>query len=145
MLSPDSEFFNYLGSRRPSGGSRSGFRVMGMILLAFGLVLVVEGLAYALAPSLIERMLRGVAQLCRNRLGRLMGMLCAVSGLGSACGRRLPVGILTQVDLNLPVISATIPSCPCGHKLITLDVPGRLPSGSHGQNNVDEETPSAGE
>ncbi len=52
---------------------------MGLILLAFGLVLIVEGLAYALAPSLIERMLealRSVPEPAR----RLMGLLCVVSG-----------------------------------------------------------------
>jgi uncharacterized protein YjeT (DUF2065 family) len=32
-------------------------------ILAIGLVLVIEGLAYALAPSLIERMLETMRQL----------------------------------------------------------------------------------
>ncbi|MGV6805949.1 MAG: DUF2065 domain-containing protein [Ruegeria sp.] len=53
---------------------------MGMILLAFGLVLVVEGLAYALAPSLIERMLEAL-RLMPESGRRLVGLLCVVSGL----------------------------------------------------------------
>ncbi|UAB90784.1 DUF2065 domain-containing protein [Ruegeria sp. SCSIO 43209] len=53
---------------------------MGMILLAFGLVLIVEGLAYALAPSLIERMLEALRAL-PEQARRLVGLLCVVSGL----------------------------------------------------------------
>ncbi len=53
---------------------------MGMILLAFGLVLIVEGLAYALAPSLIERMLEALRAL-PEQARRLVGLLCLVSGL----------------------------------------------------------------
>ncbi len=52
---------------------------MGMILLAFGLVLIVEGLAYALAPSLIERMLEALRSL-PEQARRLAGLLCVVSG-----------------------------------------------------------------
>ena len=53
---------------------------MGMILLAFGLVLIVEGLAYALAPSLIERMLVALSSLS-DQAQRLMGLLCVVGGV----------------------------------------------------------------
>ncbi|MEW2917214.1 DUF2065 domain-containing protein [Ruegeria sp. ANG10] len=53
---------------------------MGLILLAFGLVLIVEGLAYALAPSLIERMLEALRSL-PEQARRLAGLLCIVSGL----------------------------------------------------------------
>ena len=53
---------------------------MGMILLAFGLVLIVEGLAYALAPSLVERMLEALRSL-PEAARRLVGLLCVVSGL----------------------------------------------------------------
>ncbi|WP_170393545.1 DUF2065 domain-containing protein [Ruegeria arenilitoris] len=53
---------------------------MGLILLAFGLVLIVEGLAYALAPSLIERMLEALRSLPEQAC-RLAGLLCVVSGL----------------------------------------------------------------
>ncbi|TMM50821.1 DUF2065 domain-containing protein [Sulfitobacter sabulilitoris] len=49
-------------------------------LLALGLVLIVEGLAYALAPSLIERMLEALRQLPEPAL-RQIGLLAAVSGL----------------------------------------------------------------
>ncbi|EEE37343.1 hypothetical protein RKLH11_1179 [Rhodobacteraceae bacterium KLH11] len=51
-----------------------------MILLAFGLVLIVEGLAYALAPSLIERMLEALRAM-PEPARRLVGLLCMVSGL----------------------------------------------------------------
>ncbi|TMV09543.1 DUF2065 domain-containing protein [Ruegeria sediminis] len=53
---------------------------MGMILLAFGLVLIVEGLAYALAPSLVERMLEALRALPESAR-RNVGLLCVVSGL----------------------------------------------------------------
>ncbi|KUJ79898.1 MULTISPECIES: DUF2065 domain-containing protein [Ruegeria] len=53
---------------------------MGMVLLALGLVLIVEGLAYALAPSLIERMLEALRSL-PEQARRLAGLLCVVSGL----------------------------------------------------------------
>ncbi len=53
---------------------------MGTILLAFGLVLIVEGLAYALAPSLIERMLEALRAL-PEQARRLVGLLCVISGL----------------------------------------------------------------
>ena len=53
---------------------------MGMILLAFGLVLIVEGLAYALAPSLIERMLEALRDM-PDQARRLVGLLCVISGL----------------------------------------------------------------
>jgi len=52
---------------------------MGMILLAFGLVLIVEGLAYALAPSLVERMLEALRSIPKPAR-RLVGLLCVVSG-----------------------------------------------------------------
>ncbi|CUH46246.1 DUF2065 domain-containing protein [Ruegeria atlantica] len=52
---------------------------MGLILLAFGLVLIVEGLAYALAPLLIERMLETLRSL-PEQARRLAGLLSVVSG-----------------------------------------------------------------
>lgn len=52
---------------------------MGLILLAFGLVLIVEGLAYALAPSLIERMLEALRSM-PEQARRLVGLLSVVSG-----------------------------------------------------------------
>lgn len=48
--------------------------------LALGLVLIVEGLAYALAPSLLERMLQLLADTPEQAL-RLMGALSIVAGL----------------------------------------------------------------
>lgn len=52
---------------------------MGLIFLAFGLVFIVEGLAYALAPSLIERMLEALKSL-PLQARRLAGLLCVVTG-----------------------------------------------------------------
>ncbi|MBO9450040.1 DUF2065 domain-containing protein [Tropicibacter sp. R16_0] len=53
---------------------------MATILLALGLVLIVEGLAYALAPSLIERMLEALRQI-PEVARRQVGLLALVSGL----------------------------------------------------------------
>ena len=53
---------------------------MAWALLALGLVLIVEGLAYALAPSLVERMLEVLRTLPEGTL-RLIGALAIVSGL----------------------------------------------------------------
>ena len=54
--------------------------MMATILLALGLVLIVEGLAYALAPSLIERMLEALRQI-PEAARRQVGLLALVSGL----------------------------------------------------------------
>ncbi|WP_050931627.1 DUF2065 domain-containing protein [Aestuariivita boseongensis] len=48
--------------------------------LALGLVLIVEGLAYALAPQLLERMLEILRTLPETAL-RQMGALAVVMGL----------------------------------------------------------------
>ena len=53
---------------------------MAWLLLAIGLVMIVEGLAYVLAPSLVERMLEALRTLPEGTL-RLMGALAIVSGL----------------------------------------------------------------
>lgn len=53
---------------------------MGIALLALGLVLIVEGLVYALAPSLVEDMLAALRQLSlENR--RLVGFAALVGGV----------------------------------------------------------------
>jgi uncharacterized protein len=47
---------------------------MGTIFLALGLVLIVEGLVYGLAPSLVERMLealRAIPEPARRQVGLL--------------------------------------------------------------------------
>ncbi|GAW35908.1 hypothetical protein RA2_02976 [Roseovarius sp. A-2] len=49
-------------------------------LLALGLVLIVEGLVYALAPSLIDQMLVALATL-PPEARRLLGFLALVIGL----------------------------------------------------------------
>ena len=52
---------------------------MSLILLAFGLVLLIEGLAYALAPSLIERMLEVLRSMPQPAI-RQVGLLIALTG-----------------------------------------------------------------
>ena len=54
--------------------------MIGVAALALGLVLMVEGLAYALAPSLIERMLVVLRQLPIDQR-RLMGLAAMALGL----------------------------------------------------------------
>jgi uncharacterized protein YjeT (DUF2065 family) len=49
-------------------------------ILAIGLVLVIEGLAYALAPSLIERMLETMRQLSIEDR-RMMGLAAMAVGV----------------------------------------------------------------
>lgn len=53
---------------------------MGFIFLALGLVLIVEGLAWVLAPSLIERLLETVRQF-PDSVRRQIGALAVVGGL----------------------------------------------------------------
>jgi len=50
------------------------------LLLALGLVMIIEGLAYALAPSLIEKMLEALRALPEQAV-RQLGLLIAVSGV----------------------------------------------------------------
>lgn len=52
---------------------------MSTLLLALGLVMIVEGLAYALAPSLVERMLEMLRSLPESAV-RQVGWLVVVSG-----------------------------------------------------------------
>ena len=49
-------------------------------LWALGLVLVIEGLAYALAPSLIERMLEALQAMPLEQR-RIIGLLVLVTGV----------------------------------------------------------------
>ncbi|MBM1813741.1 DUF2065 family protein [Pseudosulfitobacter pseudonitzschiae] len=53
---------------------------MAWVLMALGLVMIVEGLAYALAPSLIERLLELLRSLPEG-MRRQVGLLALVSGL----------------------------------------------------------------
>ena len=53
---------------------------MAMVILALGLVLIVEGLAWVLAPSLIERLLEALRALPLP-VRRQIGALALVSGL----------------------------------------------------------------
>jgi uncharacterized protein YjeT (DUF2065 family) len=54
---------------------------MSWVLLALGLVLVVEGLALALAPSRMEDALRLIASLGRERR-RMLGLVALALGVG---------------------------------------------------------------
>ena len=53
---------------------------MGTVLLAFGLVLIVEGLVWVLAPSLVERLLEALRDL-PEPARRQVGALALVTGL----------------------------------------------------------------
>ena len=53
---------------------------MSLLLLAFGLVMILEGLAYALAPSLLERMLEVLRSLPESAV-RQTGALVVVAGI----------------------------------------------------------------
>ena len=50
------------------------------LLLALGLVLIVEGLVYALAPSLLERMLLALTTLSEEQR-RMMGLIALALGV----------------------------------------------------------------
>ncbi len=54
--------------------------MMSYVFLALGLVLIVEGLAYALAPSLVERMLESLRAL-PPEARRNIGLLSVVVGV----------------------------------------------------------------
>ena len=54
---------------------------MSLLLLALGLVMIIEGLAYALAPSLIERMLETLRTLPEAAI-RQIGWLVVVGNGG---------------------------------------------------------------
>lgn len=54
--------------------------MIGVALLALGLVLIVEGLVYALAPSLVEDLLEALRQM-PPEARRLMGLLALVIGV----------------------------------------------------------------
>ena len=53
---------------------------MSIFLLAFGLVMILEGLVYALAPSLLERMLEILSEMPQSAV-RQIGALVVVAGL----------------------------------------------------------------
>jgi hypothetical protein len=53
---------------------------MATILLAFGLVLIVEGLVWVLAPSLVERLLAALRGLSEGER-RQFGALALITGL----------------------------------------------------------------
>ncbi len=53
---------------------------MSLLILALGLVMVLEGLVYALAPSLLERMLELLRTIPQDAV-RQIGALVVVAGL----------------------------------------------------------------
>ena len=53
---------------------------MSLLLVAFGLAMVLEGLVYALAPSLLERLLEMLRTLPEGAV-RQVGALVAVAGM----------------------------------------------------------------
>ncbi|MBO29668.1 MAG: DUF2065 domain-containing protein [Rhodobacteraceae bacterium] len=53
---------------------------MSLLLLALGLAMVLEGLVYALAPSLLERLLETLRTLPESAI-RQVGLLVALAGL----------------------------------------------------------------
>lgn len=53
---------------------------MSIVLLALGLVLAVEGLALALAPSRMEEALRLIAEMARDRR-RVLGLVALALGV----------------------------------------------------------------
>jgi uncharacterized protein YjeT (DUF2065 family) len=56
-----------------------------IILLAFGLVMILEGLVYLLAPSLLERMLEMLREMPQEAV-RQIGALVVVVGLALVWG-----------------------------------------------------------
>ena len=54
--------------------------MIGTILLAIGLVLVVEGLVYALAPSLVEDLLAALREMPLETR-RMVGLTAVVAGV----------------------------------------------------------------
>ncbi|QIE44941.1 DUF2065 domain-containing protein [Pseudohalocynthiibacter aestuariivivens] len=54
--------------------------MFGVAALALGLVLIVEGLVYALAPQIVERMLEALRSI-PPEARRTIGMLALISGL----------------------------------------------------------------
>lgn len=54
--------------------------IAGYILLALGLVLIVEGLVYALAPSLVEDLLAALRAMSLEQR-RIVGLIALISGV----------------------------------------------------------------
>ncbi|SEW22192.1 hypothetical protein SAMN04488515_1683 [Cognatiyoonia koreensis] len=54
--------------------------IIGYIILALGLVLIVEGLVYALAPSLVEDLLAALRNLSLEQR-RIVGVVALASGV----------------------------------------------------------------
>ncbi len=55
--------------------------MIGIALLAIGLVLIVEGLVYALAPSLVEQLLEALRSIPHGQR-RTVGLIALALGVG---------------------------------------------------------------
>ncbi len=78
VISPDSEFFDYLKIR--SGASGRCRSAMSTIILAIGLVLCVEGLVFALAPLRMEQILEALREITPEQR-RLIGLVALALGV----------------------------------------------------------------
>ena len=54
--------------------------MLGYVFLALGLVMIVEGLVYVLAPSLVERMLAALREMPMDAR-RMMGLVVVLAGV----------------------------------------------------------------
>ena len=81
--------------------------MMEIALLALGLVLIVEGLAYALAPSLIEAMLEALRALTLEQR-RMLGLAAVAGGVVLVwLAKALPRDWLTPGTQPVIVTNAT--------------------------------------
>ena len=80
LLSPDSEFFRYFTNPRATGPHWRSTEAMSDILVAIGLVLVLEGLLWAAAPHLGLRLLATAAHMPEQAL-RTAGAAAVAAGL----------------------------------------------------------------
>ena len=80
---------------------------MGFVFLALGLVLIVEGLAYALAPSLVESVLAALRELPLPAR-RTLGLLAIVAGLASVILGETVCGKATIARACVAVVAGSI-------------------------------------
>ena len=80
VITPDSEFFDYLKSDtgRPAAPRSSPWA---WIALGLGLVLVIEGLVFALAPSRLDEIVEIMAKLSPEQR-RVIGLVAVALGVG---------------------------------------------------------------
>src|SRR3546814_12382219 len=95
VLSPTSDFLKYFsdiegntGGGQPAGGGQylagmatEPVRFLGLLLTGVALVLVVEGLIYALFPQAMKRLFALMLEMPASAL-RTSGLVAAIAGLG---------------------------------------------------------------